>query len=182
MNARSLQSVLVLLAQILGPFGQTWVFHKFGWVFHKFTENGEFYIVRILTIRHKIRDAWIPFCLFWPNIGENIWKFWQISLQKIRWILAAWCCRSCPMPSQSFSPSSSLSVLSPLFQRRFFATFCFLRFSLLRAGCVHRGCQLAVGEQVLCSSCLLLTLQHRGLCWQVPCTLFSLKNQTTLTN
>ena len=22
------------------------------------------------------------FLLFWPNIGENIWKFWQISLQK----------------------------------------------------------------------------------------------------
>ena len=59
MNAQSLQSVLVLLAQILGPFGQIWVFHKFGWVFHKFTENGEFYIVRILTIRHKNRDAWV---------------------------------------------------------------------------------------------------------------------------
>ena len=57
MNPRSLKSVLVLLAQILGPFGQIWVFHKFGWVFHKFTENGEFYIVRILTIRHKNRDV-----------------------------------------------------------------------------------------------------------------------------
>ena len=57
MNPRSLKSVLVILAQILGPFGQIWVFHKFGWVFHNFTENGEFYIVRILTIRHKNRDA-----------------------------------------------------------------------------------------------------------------------------
>ena len=46
------------LAQILGPFGQIWVFHKFGWVFHNFTENGEFYIVWILTIRRKNRDAW----------------------------------------------------------------------------------------------------------------------------
>ena len=43
-NVWSLKSVLVLLAQILGPFGQNWVFHKIGWVFHKFTENGEFYI------------------------------------------------------------------------------------------------------------------------------------------
>ena len=57
MNAQSLQSVLVLLAQILGPFGQTWIFHKFGWVFHTFTENGKFYIVWIHTIRHKNKDA-----------------------------------------------------------------------------------------------------------------------------
>ena len=43
-NPRSLKSVLVLLAQILGSFGQIWVIHKFGWVFHKFIENGEFYL------------------------------------------------------------------------------------------------------------------------------------------
>ena len=63
MNAQSLQSVLVLLAQSLGPFGQTWVFHKF-------TENGEFYIVRILTIRHKNRDAWAAPRWTWPWLGE----------------------------------------------------------------------------------------------------------------
>ena len=71
MNPRSLKSVLVLLAQILGPFGQIWVFHKFGWVFHKFTENGEFYIVRILTIRRKNRDAW-------PAI-KSWWKIYCVS-------------------------------------------------------------------------------------------------------
>ena len=74
MNPRSLKSVLVLLAQILGPFGQIWVFHKFGWVFHKFTENGEFYIVRILTIRRKNRDAciWSPSTNFErPKQGQN---------------------------------------------------------------------------------------------------------------
>ena len=61
LSPRSLKPVLVLLAQILGPFGQTWVFHKFGWVFHKFTENGEFYKVWFHTIRGKNRDArsWI---------------------------------------------------------------------------------------------------------------------------
>ena len=58
MNAWSLQSVLVLLAQILGPFGQTWVFYKFGWVFYKFTENGEFLNRWFLRIRGKNRDAW----------------------------------------------------------------------------------------------------------------------------
>ena len=78
-NAQSLQSVLVLLAQILGPFGQTWVFHKFGWVFHKFTENGEFYIVRILTVRHKNRDA----CL-------------QKRLACNDWCLIAWLSKALP--------------------------------------------------------------------------------------
>ena len=57
MNARSLQSVLVLLAQILGPFGQTWVFYKFGWVFYKFTENGEFLNRWFLLLKGKNRDA-----------------------------------------------------------------------------------------------------------------------------
>ena len=79
MNARSLQSVLVLLAQILGPFGQTWVFHKFGWVFHKFTENGEFYIVWIHTIRHKNRDACISFKVTFKN-RKLWWEKTQISL------------------------------------------------------------------------------------------------------
>ena len=55
-NPRSLKSVLVLLvlAQILGPFGQTWVFHKFRWVFHKFTENGKFYIGGFLPLTAMI--------------------------------------------------------------------------------------------------------------------------------
>ena len=56
-NPRSLKSVLVLLAQILGPFGQSWVFHKFGWVFHKLTENGEFLNRWFLLLRDKNRDA-----------------------------------------------------------------------------------------------------------------------------
>ena len=62
MNARSLKSVLVLLAQILGPFGQTWVFYKFGWVFYKFTENGEFFNRWFLLLRGKNRDA-----CFWSS-------------------------------------------------------------------------------------------------------------------
>ena len=57
MNARSLQSVLVLLAQILGSFGQTWVFYKFGWVFYKFTEDGEFLNRWFLLQKGKNRDA-----------------------------------------------------------------------------------------------------------------------------
>ena len=97
MNPRSLKSVLVLLAQILGPFGQIWVFHKFGWVFHKFTENGEFYIVRILTIRHKNRDA-CSSSLYLRNASQVSWG----SLLKTR----SWCrgeelcdhVKSCDLP------------------------------------------------------------------------------------
>ena len=70
MNPWSLKSVLVLLAQILSPFGQTWVFHNFGWVFHKFSENGEFYIH---TITHKNRDACTQlFCLKKPICWNTI--------------------------------------------------------------------------------------------------------------
>ena len=65
--------VIKILLDIRGPvneigfdppsadFGSIWSdlrFHKFGWVFHKFTENGELYIVWILTVRRKNRDAW----------------------------------------------------------------------------------------------------------------------------
>ena len=58
MNARSLQSVLVLLAQILGPFGQTCVFFiNLAEFFYKFTENGEFLNRWFLRIRGKNRDA-----------------------------------------------------------------------------------------------------------------------------
>ena len=68
MNARSLQSVLVLLAQILGPFGQTWVFYKFGWVFYKFTENREFLNRWFLLLRGKNRDACAVAVFFlWPH-------------------------------------------------------------------------------------------------------------------
>ena len=80
MNARSLQSVLVLLAQILGPFGQTWVFHKFGWVLHKFTENGEFFNRWFLLLRDNNRDA-----CSWQ---KQQWKYVFNCLEICRWAIA----------------------------------------------------------------------------------------------
>ena len=80
MNPRSLKSVLVLLAQILGPFGQNWVFHKFGWVF---TENGEFYMEWFHSVRDKNRDAW----------QEKRGRGWLISSS---WLLSVWAWTLCP--------------------------------------------------------------------------------------
>ena len=85
-NPWSLKSVLVLLALILGPFGQIWVFHKFGWVFHKFTENGEFYKVWFhTTTRGKNRDAWPEIerdgdCIVTACLSQVLSDIWSLSV------------------------------------------------------------------------------------------------------
>ena len=86
-----MQSVLVLLAQILFPFGQTWVFHKFGWVFHKFTENGEFYNRWFLLVRDKNRDACTDITV--TALAHHSLPFYPLFLWDITFILGQpeWC-------------------------------------------------------------------------------------------
>ena len=96
--ARSLQSVLVLLAQSLGPFGQTWVFHKLGWFFHKFTENGEFYIEWFHSLRGKNRDACDSPC-------QTVFKYHEIYARQFWfWLfIHSWSSRTKKCPKINFT-------------------------------------------------------------------------------
>ena len=144
MNARSLQSVLVLLAQILGPFGQTWVFYKFGWVFYKFTKNGEFLNRWFLLVRGKNRDAGRDNCRFWNLWMRRIhWHEQQCFLFKVISVSGfgnLWWLDGDPRPLQGSSSvgrsfSACLSLIHfPLYRSLIFYIYCWFFWNTVEGG------------------------------------------------